>query len=331
MKSSEDSEEEAPAGPEQGGVWVWIEDDPEVLGVAAELAERLGGRVRAVTGTAEPEQLATLGADRVYLAAGLEAHDADGWVSALAGCLGQEKPSAVLLPAGAAGNDLAPRLAAALDAVCVMDCAAVSPHPGGLLVLRWAHDDRAQERWLVPAGSSLVATLRVGGRGTPPPRPRPLDVRRLPAPATSRRTRLLRLLPADPGSVRLADAERIVAAGLGIGERELLGPIQELADLLGAALGASRPLADRGWIPFERQIGTTGQVVGPRLYLAIGISGAVQHTAGLKDVETIIAINTDPSCPLMARAQLAVVGDAREVVPALIERLRALRTERAPV
>ncbi|MDP9248349.1 MAG: FAD-binding protein, partial [Candidatus Dormibacteraeota bacterium] len=110
-----------------------------------------------------------------------------------------------------------------------------------------------------------------------------------------------------------------------------LGPVQELADLLGAALGASRPLADRGWVPFERQIGTTGQSVRPRVYVAIGISGAVQHTAGQKDVDTIIAINTDPSCPMMARAQLAVVGDAREVVPALVERLRAFRTERAPV
>lgn len=331
MNGREDSVEEGLAGPEKAGVWAWVEDDLEVLGVAAELAESLGVSVRAVTGALEPERLAALGADRVYVVDGLEGHDAEKWVSALTGCLDQERPAAVLLPAGAAGDDLAPRLAAALDAACVMDCAALRPHAGGLLVLRWAHDDRAQERWLAPPGLPLVAALRVGGRGTPPPRPRPLDTRRLAAPAASGRTRLLRRLPAEPGSVRLADAERIVAAGLGIGERELLGPVQELADLLGAALGASRPLADRGWVPFERQIGTTGQSVGPRLYLAIGISGAVQHTAGLKDVDTIIAINTDPSCPMMARAQLAVVGDAREVVPALVERLRAFRKETAPV
>ncbi len=331
MNGREDSVDKARAGPEKAGVWTWVEDDLEVLGVAAELAHGLGGRVRAVTGTGKPERLAALGADRGYVVDGLDEYDAERWVTALTGCLGQERPAAVLLPAGAAGDDLAPRLAAALDAACVMDCAALRAQAGGLLVLRWAHDDRVQERWLAPPGLPLVAALRVGGRGTPPSRPRPMDVRRLPAPAASGRARLLKRLPADPGSVRLADAERIVAAGLGIGERELLGPVQELADLLGAALGASRPLADKGWVPFERQIGTTGQSVRPRLYLAIGISGAVQHTAGLKDVDTIIAINTDPSCPMMARAQLAVVGDAREVVPALVERLRAFRTERAPV
>jgi electron transfer flavoprotein alpha subunit len=331
VNGREDSVDKARAGPGEAGVWTWVEDDLEVLGVAAELAHGLGGSVRAVTSTGEPERLAALGADRVYVVDGLDEYDAERWVTALTGCLGQERPAAVLLPAGAAGDDLAPRLAAALDAACVMDCAALRPQAGGLLVLRWAHDDRVQERWLAPPGLPLVAALRVGGRGTPPSRLRPMDVRRLPAPAASGRARLLKRLPADPGSVRLADAERIVAAGLGIGERELLGPVQELADLLGAALGASRPLADRGWVPFERQIGTTGQSVRPRVYVAIGISGAVQHTAGLKDVDTIIAINTDPSCPMMARAQLAVVGDAREVVPALVERLRAFRTERAPV
>jgi electron transfer flavoprotein alpha subunit len=117
-----------------------------------------------------------------------------------------------------------------------------------------------------------------------------------------------------------------VAAGLGIGSREALGLIGELADLLGASLGASRPLADRGWAPFERQIGVTGQVVSPDLYVAVGISGAVQHTAGIRDAQTVVALNLDASCPMMARADLAVVGDATEVVPAL---LRALR-ERPP-
>jgi electron transfer flavoprotein alpha subunit len=102
-----------------------------------------------------------------------------------------------------------------------------------------------------------------------------------------------------------------------------LPAVQELADHLGAALGASRPLADRGWVPFERQIGTTGQAVAPRLYVAVGISGAMQHTAGIRGVETLVAINRDPDCPMMGRATLAVVGDARELVPALNRRLAA--------
>jgi electron transfer flavoprotein alpha subunit len=125
--------------------------------------------------------------------------------------------------------------------------------------------------------------------------------------------------------VRLAEAERIVAAGLGIGSADQLPAVQELADLLHAALGASRPLADRGWVPFERQIGTTGQQVAPRLYVAIGISGASQHVGGIRQAEIVVAVNTDPACPMMGRATLAAVGDAGEVVGALLARLRARR------
>ncbi|HEY7198688.1 MAG TPA: electron transfer flavoprotein subunit alpha/FixB family protein, partial [Candidatus Dormibacteraeota bacterium] len=172
----------------------------------------------------------------------------------------------------------------------------------------------------------LVATLRPGSRGAPRPRPRPLEVELLPA--GEPRVRRLRRLQPDPRSVRLAEAERIVAAGLGIGSSDRLPAVQELADLLGAALGASRPLADRGWVPFERQIGTTGQQVAPRLYVAVGISGASQHLGGIREAETIVAINTDPACPMMARATLAAVGDAGEVVEALAA---ALRAREAPV
>jgi electron transfer flavoprotein alpha subunit len=122
--------------------------------------------------------------------------------------------------------------------------------------------------------------------------------------------------------MRLSEARRIVAAGLGIGSRDALPQIEELAELLGASVGASRPLADRGWMPFERQVGVTGQIVSPDLYLAVGISGAVQHAAGIRRAETLVAVNVDPSCPMMVRADLAAVGDAAEVVPALVRALR---------
>jgi electron transfer flavoprotein alpha subunit len=113
-----------------------------------------------------------------------------------------------------------------------------------------------------------------------------------------------------------------VAAGLGIGPREALPLVEELADLLGASAGASRPLADRGWVPFGRQIGVTGQVVSPDLYVAVGISGAVQHAAGIRRAGSVVAINLDASCPMMVRADLAVVGDAAAVLPALLGALR---------
>jgi electron transfer flavoprotein alpha subunit len=116
-----------------------------------------------------------------------------------------------------------------------------------------------------------------------------------------------------------------VAAGLGIGSRDALPLIEELAGLLGASAGATRPLADRGWVPFDRQIGVTGQVVAPDLYVAVGVSGAVQHVAGIRQAGTVLAVNQDSSCPMMVRADLAVVGDAAEVVPALVRLLRERR------
>ncbi|HZV51355.1 MAG TPA: electron transfer flavoprotein subunit alpha/FixB family protein [Candidatus Dormibacteraeota bacterium] len=310
---------------ETAAVVAWVEDDPEVVGDAAELAERLGGEVWAATAAAAPDALAAAGAARVLL---LDGAGAEVGAAALAGL---PAPRVFLVAGTPAGNDLAPRLAGRLGATCLLDCARVLAADEGpaadLVVERWAYDDRAQERWLVPAGAPAVVALRPGSRGAPRPRPRPAEVVRLESPAGPR-ARRRRRLPADPGSVRLAEAERIVAAGLGIGSRDLLPVVAELARLLGAAVGASRPLADRGWVPFERQIGTTGQQVSPRLYLAIGISGATQHLGGLRAAETVVAVNTDPACPMMARATLAAVGDASQVVPALVRCLRERRGDR---
>jgi electron transfer flavoprotein alpha subunit len=148
--------------------------------------------------------------------------------------------------------------------------------------------------------------------------------------APAGRVRSLRRLPPDPASVGLAEADRIVAAGLGIGTRDGLAAVERLAGLLHAAVGGSRPLADRGWLPFERQIGVTGQVVSPSLYVAIGISGATQHTGGLKDVGTLVAINTDAACPMMSRADLAVTGDAADVLRALSDLLEERAASRQP-
>jgi electron transfer flavoprotein alpha subunit len=298
-------------------VWAYVEHDPEIMGDAADLAEDLDVTAGAIATGPDAAALAAVGAERVLT---LDApYDAEVHAEAVARAVGH--PTAVLLPGSANGGDLAPRLAARLGGACLLDCAWLRRDPAGLLVARWAHDDRAQERWLVPEGLTLVATIRPGSRGVPRPRTRPLAVTRLPADAP--RVRRLRRLPPDPRSVRLADAERIVAVGLGIGSADMLPAVQELADLLGAAVGASRPVADRGWVPFERQVGTTGQQVAPRLYMAIGISGASQHLGGVREAETVVAVNTDPACPMMTRATLAAVGDAGEVTRALTARLRA--------
>jgi electron transfer flavoprotein alpha subunit len=311
-------------------VWAWADTDLEVVGDAADLGERLGAPVHVLVAGEEldPEAAAEAGADRVVV---LDADplDAEAQTAGLAACL-EGEPAAVLLPATAAGSDVAGRLAGRLGVWCLADCDRVRPERGGrgLEVVRWAFDDRAHEHWLVPTGTPLVATLRPGSRGAPRPRPRSLRVERRGAPAGRVRSR--RRLPPDPASVGLAEADRIVAAGLGIGSREGLPAVERLAPLLHAAVGGSRPLADRGWLAFERQIGVTGQIVSPSLYVAIGISGATQHTGGLKDVGTLVAINTDPACPMMSRADLAVAGDAADVLGALTDLLEARAAAQRP-
>jgi len=317
-------------------VWVWAEAAEggladatwEVLAEGRELAAALGGSLVLVgAGIDGPLPLAGLGGAGVavvHLARapwpGAQAEAGAAVLAALAGSTGA--PAAVLVAATGTGDPLAARAAIRLGAAHLDDCLAVRATGGGLAVRRWAVDDRLQEEWLV-RGRPLVASLRPQTRGRPDPAEGPAPaVEHLPDPGGPQRVRHLGELPAEPGSVPIAESDRIVAAGLGIGPRETLDSVQELADLLGAALGATRPLADRGWVPFERQIGTTGQMVSPRLYLALGISGALQHLSGIIDVETMVAVNTDRTCPMMARATLAVAGDVAEVLPLVLARLR---------
>ena len=317
-------------------VWVWAEAAEggladatwEVLAEGRELAAALGGSLVLVgAGIDGPLPLAGLGGAGVavvHLARapwpGAQAEAGAAVLAALAGSTGA--PAAVLVAATGTGDPLAARAAIRLGAAHLDDCLAVRATGGGLAVRRWALDDRLQEEWLV-RGRPLVASLRPQTRGRPDPAEGPPPaVEHLPDPGGPQRVRHLGELPAEPGSVPIAESDRIVAAGLGIGPRETLDSVEELAGLLGAALGATRPLADRGWVPFERQIGSTGQMVSPRLYLALGISGALQHLSGIIDVETMVAVNTDRTCPMMARATLAVAGDVAEVLPLVLARLR---------
>ena len=135
--------------------------------------------------------------------------------------------------------------------------------------------------------------------------------------------RTLRILPPDPATADLAEADRIVAGGQGLGSTGEFERLGRVGAALGASLGGTRVASDAGWIPFERQIGTTGAIVHPSLYLAFGISGATQHTTGLGDPEHIISVNTDASCPMMTMADLAIVADATAVVAALEAALAA--------
>jgi len=239
------------------------------------------------------------------------------WALALAGVTEVRHAGVVVLPASPDGRDLAPRLAHALDRPLFASAIRITPtavdlaRRGGLVIETHA-----------PSGP-FVATLQPGVRGVvpdgaaPPPVIRPESV----APQAAADPEVLEVLAPDPATVDLAEAPRIVAGGVGLGGAEQFARLAEVATALGAAVGATRPIADAGYVAFERQIGTTGTAVHPDLYVALGISGAVQHVAGLGDPAHIISVNVDAACPMMGLADVAIVADAPAVVDALAERL----------
>jgi len=244
------------------------------------------------------------------------------WAAALAPVLAREP--VVVLPASADGRDLAPRLAHQLCRPLL--AGAIEVGPDRVVIARWG--GLAVEDVVPPA--QLVATLQPGVRGfTRAGTAAPTVVRLDLTPPTAddpgqpveADAEVLEVLPPDPATMDLAEAPRIVGGGAGLESPERFDQLAVLAEALGASLGATRVVTDRGWVGHERQIGTTGVVVEPTLYVAFGISGAVQHTSGLGQPDHIISINTDPSCPMMQLADLAVVSDANAVLDELLERL----------
>jgi electron transfer flavoprotein alpha subunit len=172
----------------------------------------------------------------------------------------------------------------------------------------------------VVPGREFVATLQPGVRGVaadPCLAAPTISIAQVALADDGRDPVVVEVQPPDPATIDLAEAPRIVAGGAGLDGPERLAQIAHIATALGASVGATRVITDRGWVPHERQIGTTGVVVDPRLYLAFGVSGAVQHTSGLGNPDHIISVNTDQHCPMMHLADLAIVADANATVAAL--------------
>ena len=174
----------------------------------------------------------------------------------------------------------------------------------GARTTRWRWDLIDQARWQPP---DLVVDVRSDSEST-----------------VQRRT-----LPADPRTVDLSEAERIVSGGFGVGGSSGMALLRRLAERMGAALGGTRVAADRGWLETDRFIGSTGKIVAPKLYIAFGVSGAGQHLAGITDSEWVVAINSDRTAPLLKRADLGVVGDLHQILPCLLDRLEAFALSEA--
>ncbi len=305
----------------------------ETLGEARSLTPGgAGPNVMIVGGSVAEEALALLaahGAGRVVCLENVALADSgpEHHAAALIAALESERPRAVLLAHTVYGRALAPRLAVGLDAGCAPDSVSVRARPDGTLeVTRPAFGGRLYGTVAFLPGSPAVITLRPGSIGLDRPVPGrrvSIERRSAAAPGEEPRSRRRRVIPPDPRRIDLREAERIVAGGRGVDGPQGFVLLQELADLLGAAVGGSRVAVDLGWLPWERQIGQSGRCVAPRLYLACAISGASQHLMGIREAGTIIAVNRDRNAPIFSAAHLGVVSDWRAVVAALIERLRA--------
>jgi electron transfer flavoprotein alpha subunit len=288
-----------------------------VLGAGSdETVAECGGRVLVVgSGTQRAVDALTGVATDVGLAE-VGDYAPAAWAAALATYLASAGETRVVLPASPDGRDLAPRLAmrmgrlALLNATEVTDQRVVLARGAGLLM------------HTVTPPPAFVATLLPGVRG--------VDVPADPAPAVrivelqldaGIDSQVLQIVPPDPATIDLGEAARIVGGGAGLDSADRLAQLAEFGAALGASVGATRVITDRHWIGHERQIGTTGAVVDPRLYIAFGVSGAVQHTSGLGTPDHIVSINTDPHCPMMQMADLAVVADANAVLDELLKAL----------
>jgi electron transfer flavoprotein alpha subunit len=269
------------------------------------------------------------GADRVWFAAheAFARYQPEGYVTAVVSAAKQASPDVILLSASAMGRDLAPRVAARLDAGLAADCTHLDPEGGRLLATRPVYAGKAIQK-VAFRGKPALASLRPKVFPMTEHRPgstapvEPLAVAFEPGEA---RTTVVALSAATAGTADLTEADIIVSGGRGLKGPENFHLIESLAEALGATVGASRAVVDAGWRPHGDQVGQTGKTVSPKLYVAVGISGAIQHLAGMSSSRCIVAINKDADAPIFKIADYGVVGDAFEIVPALTEALKNLR------
>ena len=303
----------------------------ELLGLARRLADSEGGKVLAVAldSSSSPviKELAGRGADIVFAVddSRPDSYAAERWLQAIPAVLAQNGKAHVLVGHSALGAELGPRLAFRLGTSIATGCERVELHDGTLTITRPCFGSKAREVLMLKS-CPAVATVRARMNEALPRSERNADIVAVPLPNGATTTRVLERKRDDPGEgSRLETAKIIVAGGRGVGSADGFRTLETLAAAVGGAVGASRVACDLGWVPQSRQIGLSGKTVSPDLYIAVGISGASQHMAGCGKARAILAINTDPEASIFKDATFGVVGDYREIVPALIEQIANLK------
>ncbi|MQY71242.1 4Fe-4S dicluster domain-containing protein [bacterium] len=325
------------------GVWVAAEQRHgkiqsstyELLGAARGVAEKLEVQVTALllgSDVENPESLLAAGADEVFYIKdeNLAHFGLEPYTKIIADLILERKPEIVLGAATFIGRSLLPRIAVRVHAGLTADCTGldVDTEKRLLLQTRPAFGGNIMATIICPQHRPQMATVR-------PKVMKPLDepydsngtVTEVSVDSLSNRVKFLEFVADDTSQINIAEADIIVTGGRGLQDPKNFALIEELAGLLGSAVGASRAAVDAGWINYSHQVGQTGRTVSPKLYIAVGVSGAIQHLVGMQSSDYIIAVNKDPNAPIFKVADVGIVGDLFEVVPKLIEEIKRRKGE----
>lgn len=321
-------------------VWVIVEiRDKKVMGVSIELLgegrkiadQRRSNLVAVVLGkefNEAMEEITHYGADKVLFIQDerLEPYTTDAYSKALASLILDRQPEVVLIGATTIGRDLAPRISSRVGTGLVADCTqlAVDPEDGKMLQTRPAFGGHLMATITISRNRPQMSTVRPGVMEKATYREETSPVERIDAGLKEGDilTKVLKVIKEERTGVPLTEAPIIVSAGRGIGSQKGFQLIEDFAQLLGAEVGASRATVDAGWISKDHQVGQTGVTVHPKLYIACGISGSIQHQAGMKDSDYIVAINKDANAPIFDIADVGLVGDLFQVIPAIMEQMK---------
>lgn len=263
--------------------------------------------------------------DRVLLVEdeALAGYTAGGYTHAIVALANAHSPAAILLSHAPLGRDLGPILAARLATGMISDCLALE-WEDGLVGTRSVYRRKLVSRERVLAAGPAIATVQRGAfLAASPADAAPVERADGALQGFSARTRLVSIDHAAPSEDDITDAKIVVAGGRGLGDAGQFPLVQELAKAIGGVMAASRPVVDQGWVPHDRQVGSSGRTVRPQLYVAVGVSGAIQHIVGMRESDVIVAINKDAQAPIFEYAHYGIVDDLFKVVPALIEALQA--------